>query len=109
MPPWRGTLRACEWIEGWRERELSGSLVALGNLAKFTAISFSPHFGSSDSPRRRFLRRLSPFPFAGVPVVASDAPLDHFVAPLIARHDEGSEVAAAIAKRAERHHKDDLQ
>ena len=43
----------------------------------------------------RFFRRLTPFPFAGVPVVAGDAALDHFVAPLIARHDEGSEVAAA--------------
>jgi hypothetical protein len=35
--------------------------------------------------------------------------LDHFVAPLIARHDEGSEVAAAEAKRGERHHYKDLQ
>ena len=57
----------------------------------------------------RFFRRLSPFPFAGVPVVAGDVTLDHFVAPLIARQYEGSEVAAAEAKRAERHHDDDLQ
>jgi hypothetical protein len=31
------------------------------------------------------------------------------VTPLTARHDEGSEIAAAEAKRAERHHNDDLQ
>ena len=42
-------------------------------------------------------------------VVTGDAELDHFVAPLIARHDEGSEVAAAEAKRGERHYEDDLQ
>ena len=54
-------------------------------------------------------RRLSPFPFAGLPVVASDTALDHFVAPLIARHDEGSEVAAAEAKGAESHHNENLQ
>jgi hypothetical protein len=73
-----------------------------------------------DGPRRReaawgghsisrFFRRLSPFPFAGRPIVAGDAALDHFVAPLIARHDERGEIAAAEAKRAERHHNDDLQ
>jgi hypothetical protein len=33
--------------------------------------------------------RLSPFPFAGLPVVAGDTALDHFVPPLITRHDEG--------------------
>ena len=54
-------------------------------------------------------RRLSPFPFAGLPVVAGDMALDHFVASLIARHDEGSEVAAAEAKRCERHHYKDLR
>jgi hypothetical protein len=53
--------------------------------------------------------RLSPFPFAGRPVVAGDAALDHFVAPLIACHDEGSEVAAAEAKRAKCNHDDELQ
>jgi dienelactone hydrolase len=46
-------------------------------------------------------RRLSPFPFAGLPVVAGDTAFDHFVAPPIARHDEGGEVAAAEAKGAE--------
>jgi hypothetical protein len=35
--------------------------------------------------------------------------LDHLVAPVVARDDEGSEVAAAEAKRGERHHYDDLQ
>ena len=34
--------------------------------------------------------------------------LDHIAAPLIARHDEGSETAAAEAKRAERRHKAEL-
>jgi hypothetical protein len=57
----------------------------------------------------RFFRLLSPFPFAGLPVVAGQTALDHFVAPLIARHDEGSDIAAAEAKRAERNHNDDLQ
>jgi hypothetical protein len=71
----------------------------------FTAIlRASLHF-----PRLRFFRRLSPFPFAGLPVVAGNTALDHLVPPLIARHDEGSEVAAAEAKRGERHHNDDLQ
>ena len=54
-------------------------------------------------------RRLAAFPFAGVPIVAGDATLDHFVAPLVARHDEGSEVAAPEAKRAERHHNEGPQ
>jgi hypothetical protein len=61
--------------------------------------------GKPDGPRRREAAthrrkspwRLSPFPFASLPVVASGAALDHFVAPLIARHDEGSEIAAAKA------------
>jgi len=34
--------------------------------------------------------------------------LNHIVAPLIVRHDEGSETAAAEAKRAEGHHKAEL-
>jgi hypothetical protein len=38
--------------------------------------------------------------------LTGNAALDHFVAPPIARHDEGSEVTAAEAKRAERHHND---
>jgi hypothetical protein len=42
-----------------------------------------------------------PFPFAGLPVIAGDAALNHFIAPLIARHDEGSEVAGAEAERAD--------
>src|SRR5262249_26193382 len=54
-------------------------------------------------------RRLAPFPFAGVPIVAGDAALDHFVAPLVARHDEGSEEAATEAKRTEGHQDDELQ
>jgi len=52
---------------------------------------------------------LSPFPLAGPLVVVGKTALDHIAAPLIARHDEGSEIAAAEAKRAERHHNDDLQ
>src|SRR6516164_4971584 len=43
-------------------------------------------------------RRRAPFPFAGAPIEAGDAALDHFVAPLVARHDEGGQVAAAEAK-----------
>ncbi len=57
----------------------------------------------------RFLRRLSPFPFAGVPVVAGDAALDHFVAPFVACHDERGEITAAKAKRAKGPHDDELQ
>jgi hypothetical protein len=34
---------------------------------------------------------------------------DHIVAPVFARHDERNEIAAAKAKRAERHHDDELQ
>jgi hypothetical protein len=52
---------------------------------------------------------LSPFPLAGSLVVVGKTALDHIAAPLIARHDEGSETAAAEAKRAKRHHNDDLQ
>ena len=66
-------------------------------------------WGGHSISRLPFFWWLPPFPFAGVPVVAGDAALDHFVAPLIAGHDEGSEIAAAEAKRAERHHNDDLQ
>ena len=51
---------------------------------------------------------LSPFPLAGPLVVVGKIALDHFVAPLIARHDEGSEVAAAEAERAERRDKAEL-
>jgi len=54
-------------------------------------------------------RRRAPFPFAGVPIVAGDAALDHLVAPLVARHDEGGQVAEAKAKRCERRHDDELQ
>jgi hypothetical protein len=60
-------------------------------------------------PRLRFLRSFPPFPFAGLRVVAGSTALDHFVAPILVRHDEGGEVAAAKAKRAERHHDDELQ
>jgi hypothetical protein len=48
----------------------------------------------------RIFRRLSPFPFAGLPVVAGDTALDHFVTPLVACRDKGGEVAAAEAKSA---------
>jgi hypothetical protein len=59
--------------------------------------------------RRKSPWRLSPLPFASLPVVASGAALDHLVAPLIARHDEGSKIATAEANRAERDHDDDLR
>ena len=77
-----------------------------GNFAILTAIR---RFGSLHSPRRRFFRRLSPFPFAGLLVVASHTALDHFVAKPIACRNERGEVAAAEAKRAERHHNGNLQ
>ena len=54
------------------------------------------------------LWRLSPFPFAGLPVVAGDTALDHFVAIFVARHDKRSEIAEAKAKRAKRDHDDEL-
>jgi hypothetical protein len=57
----------------------------------------------------RFFRRLPPFPFAGLPVVAGDAALDHFVAPAVASDDESGQVATAEAKPAERRHDDELQ
>jgi len=51
---------------------------------------------------------LSLFPLAGPLVVVGKTALDHIAAPLIARHDEASETAAAEAKRAERRHKAEL-
>jgi hypothetical protein len=60
-------------------------------------------------PRLRFLWRLSPFPFAGLLIVAGNIAPNHFVAPFVARYDERNEIAAAKAKRAERHHDDELQ
>src|SRR5215469_6470731 len=58
---------------------------------------------------RFFFRRFSPFPFAGLLVVASEAALDHFFAVSIARHDECKKAATAEAKHAERYHNDGLQ
>jgi hypothetical protein len=57
----------------------------------------------------RFLRRFTPLPFSGVPIVARYTALYHFVAPFVACHDEGSEVATTKAKRAERYHNEYLQ
>jgi hypothetical protein len=54
-----------------------------------------PRFGSSHFPCSRFFRRLSPFPFAGLPVVAGNATLNHLVAPVVAREDESRQVATA--------------
>ena len=51
---------------------------------------------------------LSPFPLASPFVVVCKTALNHVVAPLIARHDECNEVAAAEAKHAERGHKAEL-
>jgi hypothetical protein len=65
-----------------------------------------------DRPRWReagFFRRLTPFPLTGMPVVASHAALNHFVAPPIARYDEGDEIAAAEAKGAEHNNNAELQ
>src|SRR5215468_1174832 len=88
-------------------------LSSSGSLAIFAAIRRASSRVSSLAADSAGLilkyRRLAPFPFAGVPIVAGDAALDHFVAPLVARHDEGSEVAATEAKRAERHHNEGLQ
>ena len=47
---------------------------------------------------------LSPFPLAGPLVVVGKTALYQVGAPPIARHHEGSETAAAEAKRAERRH-----
>jgi hypothetical protein len=53
-------------------------------------VRYSPKSGhpkwpaSLHLPRLRFFRRLSPFPFASLPVVAGDTALDHFVAPTVA-------------------------
>jgi hypothetical protein len=54
-------------------------------------------------------RRLSPFPFAALPVVASDPAFDHFVSPFVACDDERGEKAATKAKRAKGEHDDELQ
>jgi hypothetical protein len=51
---------------------------------------------------------LSPFPLAGPLVVVGKTALDQIAALPIARHDEGSETAAAEAKRAECRHKTEL-
>jgi hypothetical protein len=53
--------------------------------------------------------RRAPFPFASHPVETGDVALDHFVPPLIARYDEGGEIADAKAKGAERHQNESLQ
>jgi hypothetical protein len=84
----------------------------LSTLKKLRQLACVPH-----RPQRREaadisifrLWRLSPFPFAGLPVVAGNAALDHFIAPLIARHDERGEIATAKAKPAKGDHDDDLQ
>jgi hypothetical protein len=65
--------------------------------------------GEGIQSRLPFFWRLSPFPFAGVPVVAGDAALDHFVTPPVPRHEEGSKVAAAEAKPTKGDHDDELQ
>jgi len=54
-------------------------------------------------------RLLSPFPLASPLVVVGKTALNQVVAPLIARHDEGSETAAAEAKGAESHYNENLQ
>ena len=53
--------------------------------------------------------RLAPFPFAGLPVVAGDTTLNHFIAPFVACHDERDEVAAAKTKPAKGGHDNELR
>ena len=65
--------------------------------------------GSGGHSISRFFRRLAPFPFAGLPVVAGDATFDHFVAPAVAYHDERGEITATKAKPAKGDHDDELQ
>ena len=57
----------------------------------------------------RLFRRLSPFPLAGLPVVAGDSALDHFVAPAVACNNEGDQITTAEAKRSEAGHDHELQ
>jgi hypothetical protein len=77
-------------------------------------VCYSPKSGhpkwpaSLHLPRLRFFRRLSPFPFASLPVVAGDTALDHFFAPAVACDDEAREVSAAEANRAERNRNENL-
>jgi len=54
-------------------------------------------------------RWLSPIPFAGLPAVAGDPALYHFVAPMVACDNEGSQVFTAEAKRTERRDDNQLQ
>ena len=54
-------------------------------------------------------RLLPQFPLTSPLVVMGKTALNPSGAPLFARHDEGSETAAAEAKRAESHHNYDLQ
>jgi hypothetical protein len=80
-------------------------LKSSGSLAIFAAIRRASLY----FPCPRFFWRLSPFPFAGLLIVASDTALGHFVAVFVARHDKCSENAATKAKRAERYDDDELQ
>src|SRR5262249_1918723 len=65
--------------------------------------------GSGGRSISSFFWRLSPFPFAGLPVVASRPALGHFVAEQISRHKEAREVAAGEAERAKCYVDGDLQ
>jgi hypothetical protein len=56
-----------------------------------------------------FFWRLAPFPFAGLPIVAGDTAPYHFVAPVVAYHDERNEIAAAETNRAKACHDHELR
>jgi hypothetical protein len=65
--------------------------------------------GGISISRLPFFWRFAPLPFAGLPIVAGDTTLYHFVAPLVSYHDERDEIAAAKANRAKTRHDHELR
>jgi hypothetical protein len=57
------------------------------------------HVPNRPGQREAILWRLTPFPFAGLPVVAGDATLCHFTAPFVALYDERYEIPAQSKSR----------
>jgi hypothetical protein len=49
---------------------------------------------SEAASRLSIFRRLAPFPFARLPIVAGNAALDHFVAPAIACNNESDQLSS---------------